>query len=94
MHLSNACFHTQSHLHYAHLMTLQCFLMCIPEATGDFFTTVQCILQTTILPQHLCSIERDKSAAQNVFPLLVPCLALRGTVSQHNTTQKQQHYYG
>lgn len=94
MYLSNACFHTQSYLHYAYLMTLLCFWMCIPKATGDFFTSDHCLLQTTAPPQHLHSTERGMSPPQNVFPLLLPCLTPRGTVSQHNTAKKQQQLYG
>lgn len=59
-----------------------------------FFTSVQCLLQTTVLPQHLCSTEMDTGPLQNVFPLLLPCLTPRGTVSQHNTAKKQQQHYG
>lgn len=89
MYLSNACFHPLSYLHYAHLMTLQCFWTCIPEATADFLLQSNASCRPLFSPNIFAALEGIQVLYKMCFP---SCSHVWLQEEQyHNVTQQRNN---
>lgn len=68
MYLSNACFHPQSYLHYAHFMTLLCFWTYITEATEGLLLQSNASSRSLFSPSTSTALEGIQVLCKIFFP--------------------------